>query len=244
MIIHDVQQNTEAWSRLRAGIPTASAFDKIFTPGGKQSRQAESYMHHLLAEFLIGQPIVSIQTEWMQRGHILEEKAVAAYEFHTDRETKRVGFITTDDLLIGASPDRLVGEDRLLELKCPKHNTQVSYMLTGRVEDEYKPQLQGQLWISGRDVVDIIAYHPELSHVIISVPRDEKYIGQLSDAVAAFVEVMLMKRAELLSRFGKPDRSTTMPAVEIDDKGLGFDLSDNDVSRIWEHAASQPLTQQ
>lgn len=203
MIVHrEVEQGSFAWHKLRLGIPTASCFDKILTPAGKPSRQAESYLNELLAEWMIGRPIPGPETQWMVRGHDLEEDAVNAYEFHANATTAKVGLITSNDGMVGASPDRLVEDDRLLEIKCPKHSTHAGYMLTGKIEDEYRPQLQGQLWITERRAVDIVSYYPELPPVVISVERDEAYIEALALAVGAFVGVMIQQREILQAMYG------------------------------------------
>src|SRR5262245_45091449 len=119
MIIHDVVQGSTSWLQLRAGIPTASQFDQIITPSGKPSKSAERYMLTLLAERLMGHPITENVSMWMKRGSEMEADAVAFYQLQTDSDTVPVGFITNDEGTIGASPDRLVGEEGLLEIKCP-----------------------------------------------------------------------------------------------------------------------------
>jgi len=182
-------------------------------------------MNHLLAEWMVGHPILAESTTWMQRGHELEAEAVKAYELLTGRETSKVGFITDDERMVGASPDRLVGADRLLEIKCPKHNTHVGYLLTGKVEQDYKPQLQGQLWMCERDVTDIVSYHPEMPAAIIEVGRDEVFIATLAGLVNAFVERMLEFRERLTKEFG-PFQKPEQPAEDL----LG--ITDTDVDRI------------
>jgi hypothetical protein len=153
MIIHDCVQGSERWHRLRLGIPTASCFSKIVTPGGKLSKQSDAYLRRLLAEWLYGAPLEdpesTYRSEWMQRGHDLEESAVHAYEFQTGHTAEKVGFVTDDDGKLGCSPDRLIGETGLLEIKVPAPPTHVGYMLTGSIEQEYTPQLQGQLLLTG-----------------------------------------------------------------------------------------------
>ncbi len=232
MIIHNVKQNTDEWLALRAGVPTASEFCKILTPGGKISRQAENYMNHLLAERIVGHAIQSDSNQWMDRGHDLEAEAVKSYEFVRDVETQKVGFITDDTGLIGCSPDRLVGEDRILEIKCPKHTTHVGYMLSGKVEDDYFPQLQGQLWITGRTSVDIVSYHPEIRSVVLTVERDEKYINLLACAVGAFVEQMNIQYERLLAEYGPFDSRV----VGIGEDALG--VSDADLDIIYGKVSS------
>lgn len=230
MIVHDVEQGTLEWLKLRAGIPTASEFDRILTPSGKPGKQADSYMNGLIAEWIMGHPVTGPETEWMSHGKDYELQAVKAYEVLADTDTRKVGFVTTDDGMIGCSPDRLVGASKLCEIKCPKHNTHVGYMLTGAIEQDYWPQLQGQLWISERDSVDIVSYHPEMPTVIIRVDRDEAYIASLQIAVLTFVGVMIERRESLSKRFG-PFRRATTPTREPDVVDwLG--ITDEDVDRI------------
>lgn len=189
-VLHDVIQRSEAWDRLRRGIPTASHFHMIVTPGGKHakprpSEQWQHYAYHLLAERILGRTVDSYTSPWMERGMELEDDAVRWYEFEYDRDTRPIGFISTDDGKIGCSPDRLVGDDGLIELKCPAPATMVEYLLTGAIEKRYRPQIQGQLYISERQWCDVIAWHPELPRTVIRVERNEEFIeflaGQLTD---------------------------------------------------------------
>ncbi len=200
MIIHSVTQGTTEWLALRAGIPTASAFDRIVTPKGKLSTQAEKYMHMLLAERMMQHPVLQVQTHWMGRGQELEGEAVLYYEGVRELDTTIIGFVTNDERTIGASPDRFVGDDGLLELKVPAEHTHVGYLLTRAVDAEYYPQVQGQLWITGRQWLDIMSYHPEMPPAIIRVERDEAYIATLQKAVWEFSVALEEKSAELKER--------------------------------------------
>jgi hypothetical protein len=206
MIIHNCQQGSEQWHRLRLGIPTASCFSKIVTPGGKLSKQADGYMYRLLAEWLFGAPLEdpesTYRSEWMQRGNDLEESAVHAYEFQTGRRAEKVGFVTNDEGNLGCSPDRLVGETGLLEIKVPSPPVHVGYMLAGSIEQDYTPQLQGQLLLTARKWVDIVSYCPPFPLVIIRVQRDSSYQAALSEALAGFVENLLAARAKLVAKYG------------------------------------------
>lgn len=191
MIVHDVIQGSAEWARLRMGIPTASNFEKIITPGGKPSKQAEAYRRHLLAEMLIGLPIDAPKTSWMDRGVEMEDEAVCYYEFERDVAVKKVGFVIDESGLFGASPDRLVGEDGLLEIKCPSPAVHVSYLMADGADSDYSVQLQGQMLVTGREWVDICSYHPAMPSVIVRVPRDELFIGKLRTALAEFTEALL-----------------------------------------------------
>jgi YqaJ-like recombinase protein len=203
MIVHNVKQNSTEWHMLRIGIPTASCFDRIITPKtGKLSSQASGYMHWLLAEWIVGAPLETAETAWMQRGTEMEPEAVKSYEFETGNTAMECGFITTDDGMVGGSPDRLIGSDGILEIKCPAPQTHVGYMVAGVVDQDYRVQLQGQLWVCERKWTHIQSYCPGLPSVIIEVKRDEEYIEKLSEAVKSFVEVMLKVREELTQKYG------------------------------------------
>lgn len=185
-LIHNVDQGSEAWDRLRLGIPTSSKMDKIITPLGKPSKQWEKFAYFLIAERFLDRKINTFTSVAMENGKIIEEDAAADYELQTGDETSLVGFITTDDGLIGASPDRLVGEEGLLEIKCPMPQTQMEYLATGKIDREYWPQLQSQLFVSGRKWVDIISFNPELPRSIIRVERDIEYIACLEKLLRDF----------------------------------------------------------
>ena len=201
MIIHrDIEQGSEQWHQLRLGIPTASCFDKIITAGGQPSKQAEAYANTLLAEMLVGKPVETFKkTAWMERGNELEGEAAAYYELTNEIETERVAFVTDDERTMGCSPDRLVGEDGLLELKCPAPNTQVDYILSGKLDRDYWPQIQGQLLITKRKWVDIVSYYPGMKKpVVINVLRDEAYITTMCGLLARFSAALQVKKQRLI----------------------------------------------
>jgi YqaJ-like recombinase protein len=196
-------QRSEAWDRMRLGIPTASDFKKIITAGGKKSDSWKTYANTCVAERILKRQVdTQIANSFaMQRGEDLEADAVLEYETQTNSDTKLVSFVTTDDGLVGCSPDRLVGDDGLLEIKCPLPQTQINYLLDGDIDKDYKPQLQGQLFVTEREYVDIFAYHPELPFVIKRVERDEVYIRILEELLGNFNEYITDKIIELAPRF-------------------------------------------
>ena len=200
MIIDNSEQGTDEWLMARLGIPTTSNFSKIFGASGKPSTQAKGYMNSLLADYIAGYPVDQIdKTEWMARGNELEGEARDTYCFLTDNDVEQVGLVYLDEKkLVGCSPDGLVGDHGLNEIKCPKASTLVEYLLNGKLPSTYKPQVQGQLWVTGREWCDFFAYHPDIeTQFLLRVYRDEKYISGLSDAVLSFVGEMLEKREKL-----------------------------------------------
>jgi hypothetical protein len=187
------------------GKPTSSNFDKIITPArGEPSRSAPGYRHELLAEWLTGQPSEGHQNGWMERGSELEAEARAWYAW-THEEVEEVGFVWLDDeKMVGCSPDGLIGVDGGMEIKVPAPKTHVSYLLANKLPTDYIPQVQGSLWITGRQWWDFVSYCPGIDPLVIRVQRDEPYIGKLAKLVGAFVETMKAEQEELIKRGLKP----------------------------------------
>lgn len=202
-VYHYVPQYLTAWDNLRIGIPTSSGFEKIITPTGRESAQWKKYSNALIAERCLGRRLESFMSPWMERGHELEADAMGQYELMRDLETVEVGFITTDDGKIGCSPDRLVGEDGLLELKVPAPQTQIEYILGTELVKDYYPQLQGQLYVTERKWVDIMAYHPEIPPVIMRMERDEGYIDCLKMHLAKVTDYIEEKMAYIATLNGE-----------------------------------------
>lgn len=218
MIIHDCVQGTTEWLWLRAGIPTASNFEKICTPKGEKSKQDEKYMFQLLAERMIGHPIEGYTSRFMERGSHTEADAVNFYELTRDVETFPIGFITNDSETVGASPDRGVKKTEnkgLLEIKCPSEAIHVSYLMqAGSVYDEYKVQCQGQLWVAEAEWVDLVSYHPEMPEALVRIRRDDIFIKKLSDHVTKFSQtletnaLLLKQRGWITTQEKKPREQT------------------------------------
>jgi len=183
---HDVAQYSEEYDRLKLGIPTSSHFHKILTPQGRPSKQWREYACVLIAERILRRKIEFYNSPVMERDLIVEAGAADWYEFDQDVTVQRVGFITDDNHTVGSSPDRLVGDDGLLEIKAPLPHTQVEYWLCGEVHERFRPQLQGQLYVSQRSWVDILCWHEELPKVVVRVEPDEKFINSLDHELQIF----------------------------------------------------------
>ncbi len=223
MIVHNVEQGSREWLECRLGIPTASAFKKIITPTGKLSAQARQYAYLLCAERLLNGVQGSLDgMAWMERGKELEAEAVKSYEFEQDVVTKTVGFITTDCGQIGCSPDRLVGDDGLLEIKCPAPSTHVGYLLDG-MDKDYIPQVQGQLFVTGRAWCDWYSYNPAMPSVRVRVFPDAEYQANMAVALSDFVKMKLefMDKLQNLGRFGASEYVSTPVDRELSDVPLG-----------------------
>lgn len=179
-------QGGPEWWAARIGRPTASGFHLILTPKkAEPSKSQGGYVHRLCAEWLLGHPLDEDVTDLMARGTDMESEAARYYEFHRDATLERAGFCESDDGQTGCSADYLVGADGIVEIKCPGAAHHVAYML-GEAQDDHRPQVQGQLWITGRQWVDLVAYHPDLPTVITRYERDDLYIKKLADELPRF----------------------------------------------------------
>ena len=188
MIVLDVQQGTQEWVAARLGIPTASRFSDIITPKTRKPSASQGrYLCELVAERLTGFPADDASTEFMLRGTMLEAEAVAAYEFDTQATTSKVGFVLDDSRRFGCSPDRLVGADGLLEIKCLGVANHVAAVL-GMKDNDHDAQVQGQLLVTGRKWVDLFFYNPALPSKLVRIERDDEFIAALSEGVTGFCE--------------------------------------------------------
>ena len=125
--------------------------------------------------------------------------------------------------MIGASPDRLVGEDGLLEQKCPSAPIHVGHMLNMALDDEHITQVQGQLWVSEREWCDVQSYYPGLPSVIVRAHRNEEFIKDLSACVRSFVDVLLGAREKLTQAYGELRRERVTSAQVLEAKRAAFD---------------------
>jgi hypothetical protein len=209
MKIIDCEQGDSLWTEARLSIPTASEFKKIITPKElKLSKQADKYAFRLIAQELLGYSLESLDgLEHIERGKELEPEAVRRYEFDNDAKTLKVGFITTDDGKAGCSPDRLVDDNGMVEIKCPAPQTFVGCIVNG-IDDEYICQKQGQLYIAEREWADVFFYHPQFQPIQKRFYRDESFIAKLAEALQKFSE-MKEKMMEKVKEHGFVPLSTS-----------------------------------
>lgn len=181
-------QGSPEWLAARIGLPTASCFDKILTPTTlKPSGSQGPYMARLLAEWFLNSPLDEGSSGFMERGTSMEEEAAAFYAFATDGDVQPVGFCLTDDGAAGCSPDRLVGADGLLEIKCPSAGVHMHYHLNpDKLRAEYWSQVQGELYVTGRAWADLFAYHPVFPKVTIRIERDAKWADAFDRELGIF----------------------------------------------------------
>jgi len=208
MKIIECEQQSIGWMLLRLGKPTCSKYDSLLTPSKlKPATARELYGCELLNEWELGEPENFGSTDWMERGTDLEDDARRWYEFHTDREVQQVGFIARDDGKTGGSPDGLVGEDGGLEIKCLGAAKHRSHILKHPINtrEEFVGQVQGYLYLTGREWWDILFYNPKLEKKIIRVYPNEKWVAAFVPVLTEFIAWLEEEKA------GNEDRRNLHP---------------------------------
>ncbi len=189
MKILELEQRSPEWYKARCGIPTASDFDKIITSTGAPSKQRTKYMYQLVGERLGGIVDEGYQNFAMLQGIAKEDEARSLYELIV-KPVQKVGFCLSDCGRFGCSPDGLVEEDGLVEIKCPLISTHVEYLLKNKDEipTDYFQQTQGQLLVTGRKWVDFLSYFPGLEPLIVREEPDETFQRLLKKELELFTE--------------------------------------------------------
>ena len=190
-------QGSPEWLALRAGKFTGSRFaDLMAVTKSGPSASRGNLLVTLALERLTGEPEATYQNDAMRRGTELEPLARGAYEAHTGELVEAAAFILHPyHPFVGVSPDGLLGAEGMVEFKCPSSQAKhLDALRSGSHATEYRWQLQGQLWVTGRLWVDAVSYDPRfpdgLQLAITRVQRDETAIQALEAAcVKAHAEV-------------------------------------------------------
>lgn len=187
------EQGTAEWLAERCGCATASRIADIVarTKSGYSASRA-NYAAQLVAERLTGNVAESFTNAAMQWGTEKEPEARAAYEWHKDVDVVEVGFIPHPTIAMsGASPDGLVGDDGLVEIKAPNTATHIDTLLGQKVPEKYVTQMQWQMACTGRQWTDFVSYDPrmpdEMRLFVKRIERDAERIAELEAEVAAFL---------------------------------------------------------
>jgi putative phage-type endonuclease len=205
------EQGSPEWFAARIGKVTASRIADVVakTKTGPSASRA-NYMAELLAERLTGVTAESFKSDAMKWGTENEPDARAAYEFYRNETVTEVGFVLHPNIdQSGASPDGFVGDDGLVEIKCPNTATHMDTLLGKMVPAKYVNQMQWQMACTGRQWCDFVSYDPRMpEHLRMFVkrmPRDDKRIKELETEVAGFLLEIAVKLSELNSLYGEKE---------------------------------------
>ncbi len=196
MKIIECKQGTDEWFQARVGVVTASELKNLMTPKleprKRDSDMVQSYLARKLAERWTGQPLPDLfrPTGEMEQGSIRESVARPWFENETQLDVQTVGFITTDDGRCGCSPDGLIGGDCGLEIKCPRIETHVKYLLDGGVPDEYLTQIHMSMYVTGRPSWYFCSYRPGFPGLIVGCPSDSEIQARIDGTVKMFLDML------------------------------------------------------
>lgn len=199
MKVIDVEQGSQEWLNIRLGLISASRFKDIMTEpkakadreAGKISQTSLAYMNELIAEILTGESI-ELSTRATEWGNGNEDRALTEYCFENDVQITGTGIIISDCGFYGASPDGLIAlsDKGMQEVKCPFNSkNHISNCLYG-MDKQHIPQVQGNMWINGREWCDFISYDPRILGkgrlYVERIKRDNDYIEKLAEKVENF----------------------------------------------------------
>ena len=207
----EIIQGSDEWKALRLGKVTASRVADVVakTKSGPSASRA-NYAAQLIAERLTGTVAESYTNAAMQHGTETEPEARAAYEFYQGVTVREVAFVPHPKIeQSGCSPDGLVGEDGLVEIKCPQTAAHLETLLGQAVPGKYETQMQYQMACTGRKWCDYVSYDPRMPEnmrlFIKRVMRDEKRISELETEVAGFLLELAVKLSQLNSLYGQQE---------------------------------------
>jgi putative phage-type endonuclease len=204
-IIKNIEQGSKEWHDLRLGLVTASRVKDVMTKGrgNAPSKTAETYMYELLAELMTGEAKPFFENDAMKWGTETEPQARAMYEIKNNVNVNEVAFILSGETgNLGVSPDGLVGDNGLIEIKCPTTITQLKRSQSEKPYIDYYDQIQCQLWVSGREWCDFVSFDPRLDieagYIQVRVNADIEYIKSMKLKVLAFIEELTKLNNKLL----------------------------------------------
>ena len=208
-----LDQGSEEWLTARRGKITGSRFkdarDKL--KGGQPSKACLGYAMDIARERIGGSAPAKFQNAAMRTGTEQEPFARAMYEARTGHMVDEAGFYLSDDAVFGLSPDGLVNDDGVIEIKTMVSSDTLFTAVADGDVSAYMDQCLGYLWLLGRQWVDLVLWAPDLNHMVI------KRITRNEDAIEA-LEADLMAFARLVTQYENTLRtaiqSTTETALE------------------------------
>lgn len=202
-----MEQRSPEWFAARLGKVTASRVaDLMATTKTGFAASRANYMAELICERLTGQPTEKYSNAAMQWGTDTEPQARAAYSFMRDVEVVETGFVLHPAIAdIGASPDGLVLDDGLVEIKCPSTATHIETLLSETIPAKYVTQMQVQMACTGRAWCDFVSFDPrlpaDLQLWVKRVQRDDDAIREIETKTQNFLSELAAKVQDLRSRY-------------------------------------------
>lgn len=208
-----LNQGSDEWLTARRGKITGSRFkdarDKL--KGGQPSKACLSYAMDVARERIGGSAPSKFQNAAMRTGTEQEPFARAMYEARTGHMVDEAGFYLSDDAVFGLSPDGLIDDDGVLEIKTMVSSDTLFTAVADGDVSAYMDQCHGYLWLLGRKWVDLVLWVPDLSHMAIHrIHRNEDAIEALESDLMSFAKLVTQYETTLRTAI----QSTNEPALE------------------------------
>jgi len=207
--MNEIIQGSDEWKALRLGKFTASRVgDAVARTKSGYGASRANYQAQLIAERLTGVAVDGFTNAAMLHGTETEPEARAAYCFYSGWDVQEVAFVPHPTIAdAGCSPDGLVGDDGLIEIKCPNTATHLDTLLGQSTPGRYIDQIQFQLSCTGRAWCDFISYDPRLPEnmrlFVRRVARDDKRIAELEAEAVAFLGEIEARLTQLENLYGE-----------------------------------------
>ena len=245
-----MKQQTSEWFQARSGCATGSKCADIlaFLKSGKGETKARAdYRAQIVCEILTGEPqMEGYLSPFMEWGTETEPKARTAYELKSGVMVEETGFVLHGSIArMGGSPDGLVGDDGMIEIKCPKTATHIGWMLGGVVPEEHEPQMAFYMAVTGRAWCDFVSYDPRLPEplrlFVVRLERNPERIAEIEAAVIQFnaeVDAQIARLREIAGPFTIPAQ---MQAKQQSTEGYVTDDEIRDIDPSWKPTDAEAM---
>lgn len=196
-LFNDIEQGSDEWRDLRSGLVTASEFSQVLAKG--QGKTRRTLLLKKAGERITGNPSESYSNNHMERGHEQEGIARELYVKHSGNEVTECGFMRNGNM--GYSPDGLIGDNGLIEIKSRLAHIQADSLLKNEVPRENIAQIQGGLLVSEREFLDYVSYCPGMPIFIKRIHPDAGYIANLMNELELFMQDLKEVVNQLIKRF-------------------------------------------
>lgn len=204
MILHNIEQRSEAWHEVRCGKITGTRFKNLMS--GESTATYKDLITNIACEIITGRMEETYVNAIMEHGIETEPEARKEYETIFGVNVRQIGFITPDEDhkyhdWIGISPDGLIENNGILEIKCPLAKTHLEYIEANKLPTEYKYQVQGQLFVTGYDYCDFMSYVEGMKPFIIRVYPDLELFKEFEKRL----DVVIIQVQNKIEKYNKYD---------------------------------------
>jgi len=207
MILHNIEQHSEAWHEIRCGRVTSTRFKNLVAKDTTDSYK--DLVTNIACEIITGKMEEGYTNALMEQALELEPIARKQYEILFDTEVKTIGFLTPDEdhkyhEWIGISPDGLLSDNGLLEIKCPLAKTHFEYIENNVLPSEYRYQVQGHLFVSGLSYCDFMSFVEGMKPFVIRVYPDPELFNEFEKRM----DILMVQVLEKIHLYNKYDFMT------------------------------------